>query len=182
MIRFLLDSLIGPLLVLLRVIEIQENGDWVIRRRKKERYDKEERKKDGPSFVKKIKGGIESLWVRKKKGSDNGPLPEQFIPTIPLGNPASFKPASPRATGTLRRIPKMDALALAKTGGKRICYTDRLPKDWETEKDVLYIVQSGGEPITYRGPLAGIRKDGYYVYDPVKYDDDEDYDEAGWKD
>lgn len=182
MIGFLLDNFIGPLLALLGIIEIQENGDWVVRRRKKEEahYNKEE-KKDRPSFFKKISGDIESLWPKRKKkmtGNDKEE-PELVLPKVPLGYPGTYEK---KKEPSVKRIPKMEGLALAKAGVKRICLTDRIPSGSDVEKDVLYIVQGAGEPIAYSGPLAGIRKDGYYIYDP----ENESWDELGglygWKD
>lgn len=68
----------------------------------------------------------------------------------------------------LRKISKFEGKVLASNEGYRLWHGDHFPYDDEVEEGVVYVVIGQGDPISYTGPLAGIRQDAYYVWDKTK--------------
>ena len=154
----LIDGIIGPILETFGVIEIDSEGEWTRTEKKpKGNYQKKERN-DKKSLWERLKEWFLALLSHLKK--DTKPTPDQLI----KANEEAIKENKKTQGGELRKVSKFEGKAMASKGYK-VWYSDRFPREDEAEEGVLYVVQGKGDPIAYSGPLAGIRQDGYYVWD-----------------
>lgn len=180
----LIDGIIGPVLETFGVIEVGENGEWTRKEhdttrkeyQKKEREDKESL---WERFVKWLQGIVSRFKAKIKRSRKDKEGPNKSISEmandIIKGNEASFTNPIKHERLTrdiskekLRKISKFEGKVLASNEGYRLWYGDHFPYDNEVEEGVVYVVKGQGDPITYTGPLAGIRQDAYYVWDKAK--------------
>lgn len=159
----LIDGIIGPLLELLGVIEIDETGEW---KRVHKEYQKKERP-ERPSLFERIKAWFNKLWLRineeRKKPDDL--LAHQWKndeKVKAFNNPRS----KVKAQEHLRKITKMEGKLLAGNEQYRLWVGDHFPYDDEIEEGVVYVIRGQGDPVAPNSRyLSGIRQDAYYVWD-----------------
>ena len=189
----LIDGIIGPVLETFGVIEVGENGEWTRKKREvslREEYQKKERENKESlweRFVKWLHGIVSRFKAKIKRNRTPEEkyraavrkTPEELKKSISemvndliKENKVSFTNPIKQERLTrdvskekLRKISKFEGKALASTEGYRLWYGDHFPYDNEVEEGVVYVIKGQGDPITYTGPLAGIRQDAYYVWD-----------------
>ena len=171
----LIDGIIGPILETFGIIEIDSDGGWTRTEKKpKGNYQKNERC-DKKSLWERLKEWFLALLSRINKKAK--PAPDKLQNTVSdtvnsliKANEEAIKENKKIQGGELRKVSKFEGKALASEGYK-VWYSDRFPREDEAEEGVLYVVQGKGDPIAYTGPLAGIRQDGYYIWNNGTWDE-----------
>ena len=189
----LIDGLIGPLLETFGVIEVGENGEWTRKTheapekeyQKKEREDKESLWERCMKWLRNTSSQLKNHAKKSRTPKERFRAavkrdPEELKETISETVKDILKESEPSFTNPigfrtrkiskakLREISKFEGKVLASNEGYKIWYGDHFPYDHEVEEGVVYIVKGQGDMIAYTGPLAGIRKDAYYVWDKTK--------------
>ena len=180
----LIDGIIGPVLETFGVIEVGENGEWTRKEHDTTRkeYQKKERE-DKESLWERFVKWLRSIVSRFKAEIKRNRTPEERYRAAVRKDPEELKKSISEAVNDiirdgrrtrdiskekLRKVSKFEGKLLASNEGYRLWYGDHFPYDDEVEEGVVYVIKGQGDPISYTGPLAGIRQDAYYVWDKTK--------------
>ena len=171
----LIDGIVGPILETFGIIKIDSNGEWTRTEKKPKGKCQKKERDDKKSLWKRFREWFLALLSRIKKKTK--PTQDKLQNTVSdtvnrliKANEEAIKENKKMQGGELRKVSKFEGKALASEGYK-VWYSDRFPREDEAEEGVLYVVQGKGDPIAYTGPLAGIRQDGYYIWNNGTWDE-----------